>query len=267
MPYTTTWTAIADVAPFPALSTLEVSGGYAFDDDLLFRGNSKTLRRLCIPFCAIARNALGRFKILKRGDVMCMDSICIGDATDADNVFIAEQSVLIKQQMDDILETTRSLTLGDKTNDNLLMNAIYAAPSSAVLQSVRLTYLVFDLCHTIKVVAALPSLVSFTCVVHDASSNIGSISENERPSGLRAAHYPLSQNFRVLRMTYMAESATKVAIVAIKVAAMCPNLVRVDMPPKLRPEFSREIAWATYNDSFEPYTDSLRHLVYRDLNS
>ncbi|KAJ2403584.1 hypothetical protein GGF41_007366, partial [Coemansia sp. RSA 2531] len=42
--YQTTWAAIEDIAPFPALLVLSVDGGYPFDDDLLFRGNGATMQ-------------------------------------------------------------------------------------------------------------------------------------------------------------------------------------------------------------------------------
>ncbi|KAJ2577210.1 hypothetical protein GGH95_003551 [Coemansia sp. RSA 1836] len=272
IPYTTTWHAIEDAAPFPILSTLAIQGGYAFDDDLLFKGNGATLQSLYIPFAAIARDFVGRFKVFKRSGTTLMGSICIGRATDADKVFIAERvEVPIKQQLHEMLEATKSLTLSDAAgveDDSLpIISAIYAAPNSATLWHLEFTNLVFDLCHIIRVIAALPSLVSFTCAVRGLSSSIGDIPANERPSSLRTTHNLLSSNFKVLRVSSTDKStANNIAIVAMQIAVLCPNFVRVDVPPKLRSEFSVQIAWAICNDSFGPYADSLQRLIYRDLN-
>ncbi|KAJ2872173.1 hypothetical protein GGH93_004249 [Coemansia aciculifera] len=272
VPYTEIWVAIEDLAPFPVLSILDVCGGYPFDDDLLFRGNGDTLKSLRLPFGAIARNVLLRFKVLQRCDSIRMNSIHVGTASVADNDFITQrENVPIKQQMHHILEVTRRLTLSDKTFGMQLTDAIYAAPRTSVLQSLVFTNLIFDLGHIIRVIAALPSLVSLTCEVRGLCSNIGEIPTDERPKSLRSAHYPLSENFRELRVPYTAgptadKTADKTAIVAMQLAVLCPNFLYVDLSPKLRNAFSREIAWATCNYSFEPYADSIHRLIYRDLD-
>ncbi|KAJ2749444.1 hypothetical protein GGI19_005655, partial [Coemansia pectinata] len=112
VPYTETWVASEDLAPFPVLSTLDVCSGYPFDADLLFRGNGDTLKSLRLPFGAIARNALLRFKVLQRCDGIRMSSVHVGTASAADNDFITQRAnVPIKQQMHHILEATRRLTL------------------------------------------------------------------------------------------------------------------------------------------------------------
>ncbi|KAJ1892756.1 hypothetical protein LPJ71_007363, partial [Coemansia sp. S17] len=74
-------------------------------------------------------------------------------------------------------------------------------------------------------------------------------------------------NFRVLREPYSAQSAAKnIAIVAMQIAILCPNFLYVDIAPELRSVFGREIAWAGFNRTFEPYTDILQSLIYKDLN-
>ncbi|KAJ2877692.1 hypothetical protein H4R27_006112, partial [Coemansia aciculifera] len=92
IPYDTVWAAIDDVAPFPILATLDISYRYPFDDDLLFRGNGKTMKNLSIPFRAIAKNILARFNVLKRSGVSRMNSVSIGALYDEDVAFVAERA-------------------------------------------------------------------------------------------------------------------------------------------------------------------------------
>ncbi|KAJ2899857.1 hypothetical protein IWW38_000807 [Coemansia aciculifera] len=170
-----------------------------------------------------------------------------------------------------MMGATTKLTLSDvpgmPDDGQPLLNAIYAAPNSSFLRSLKFEDLVFDLCHIIRVVAALPTLVSFTCIARGESSNTGDIPANERLSSLRAQHYPLSNSFKVLRVPYESDAAaSNLAILAMQLTVLCPNFSRVDMPPKLRNEFSREVAWSICNASFKPYADSLCHLIYQDLN-
>ncbi|KAJ2581710.1 hypothetical protein GGH95_001934, partial [Coemansia sp. RSA 1836] len=73
VPYSSAWAAVEDAAPFPVLTTLSISGDYPFDDDLVFRENGGTLMNLRLPFSAIARNVLGRFKVLQRDGVTRMN--------------------------------------------------------------------------------------------------------------------------------------------------------------------------------------------------
>ncbi|KAJ2682497.1 hypothetical protein IWW39_005977, partial [Coemansia spiralis] len=114
--YSITWAAMKDAAPFPVLSKLSVSGGYPFDDDLLFRGNGGTMMGLRIPFSAVARNALGRFGVLKHGGVTQMTKVSIDEVTSLDKEFLAGRTdVPIKQQVHGILEVARSLSTKDYT--------------------------------------------------------------------------------------------------------------------------------------------------------
>ncbi|KAJ2070989.1 hypothetical protein GGH13_003651 [Coemansia sp. S155-1] len=77
----------------------------------------------------------------------------------------------------------------------------------------------------------------------------------------------MSRDFGVLREPYSAQSAVKnIVVVTMKIAIPCPNFLYVDISPELRNVFSREIAWARFNRIFEPYTDILQSLIYKDLN-
>ncbi|KAJ2866565.1 hypothetical protein GGH94_001457 [Coemansia aciculifera] len=268
VPYTSTWAEIEGTESFPVLSTLVVSGGYPFDDDFLFRGNGKTLQNLRIPFKVIARNILGRFNVLKRSGVTRMNSIHIGRVSDVDKAFIASLAEIpVKQQMGHILETATTLSLQNDTVGLAMHFAIKIVPSISVIRHLAFAGLVFDTSHIIDVISALPSLVSLTCDVRGSCSSAGTIPASERPSNLDSKYYPLSRNFRVLRVPYSAQSsAKKIAIVAIQIAILCPNFLYVDIAPEFRNVFSREVAWAGFNRTFEPYTKALQSLIYTDLD-
>ncbi|KAJ1922899.1 hypothetical protein LPJ71_001036, partial [Coemansia sp. S17] len=110
-------------------------------------------------------------------------------------------------------------------------------------------------------IVALPSLVSFTCDIHAFGPDIEEIPANDRPSILRAKYYPLSSNFRVLRVPDIADGLVSMVADAAKIIAiLCPNFAQVDLSLKLRNKFSREVAWAMVSDPFEPYANSLRRL-------
>ncbi|KAJ2875580.1 hypothetical protein GGH93_001454 [Coemansia aciculifera] len=133
--YSIIWAAIKDIAPFPVLSTLDISGGYPFDDDLLFRGNGGTMKSLRIPFSAIARNALDRFGVLKRSGVTRMTRVCIDEVTDLDKEYMTRRTdVPIKQQVHHMLEVALALRLWNDTTAFGIFCAVHAAPSTAVLR-------------------------------------------------------------------------------------------------------------------------------------
>ncbi|KAJ2747485.1 hypothetical protein GGI20_000474 [Coemansia sp. BCRC 34301] len=105
--YTTTWAAIEDAVPFPALSTLDVSCGYPFDDNVLFRSNGETMQNLSLPISALTRNALGRFNVLGRSGVGLMCCVSIDTISDIDKEFIAgREGVPIGHQIHSILKRT-----------------------------------------------------------------------------------------------------------------------------------------------------------------
>ncbi|KAJ2449410.1 hypothetical protein GGF42_004780 [Coemansia sp. RSA 2424] len=265
--YTTTWAAIDDVQAFPVLSALDVSGGYPFDDDLLFRGNGGAMRCLRLPFCAIARNALGRFNVLKRSGVVRMDRVCIGEATGADNAFmIGRANAPVRQQVHDILDVATVLKAKYVRGNFPIYYTIHAAPRTAIIR-----YLDFDdeaitVGGIIDLVSALPCLVSLTCGVATLDIATKAIPAIDRPSKLRAEHYPLSSNFKRLRITYEADYlAEYAASAAMYLAILCPNFAHVDLPFNKRRAFSREIAWASCNPPFDAYADTLRRLIFNEL--
>ncbi|KAJ2030294.1 hypothetical protein IWW57_001257 [Coemansia sp. S610] len=268
-PYDTAWPAIEGVVPFPALSTLVLEDEYPFDDDLLFRGNGETLQTLQIPFSAVARNILGRFGVLERCGVTQMRSVSIGHIYDADLAFMSENANLpIRRQVHRILEVAASLCIQCDVAAFPLLKTLKAAPKTSILQYLTYSQRKLSLGGVIALVAALPGLVRLSCNYYGIGAEVKRIPEIERPSRLHAKYYPLSSNFRVLHISHAAQvSAKDIAYGAMLLAILCPNLVQVDIPPKVRNDFGREVAWATFNDPFKPYAASIGRLVYREVKS
>ncbi|KAJ1916705.1 hypothetical protein LPJ71_001916 [Coemansia sp. S17] len=264
--YETTWTAIDKVAPFPVLYTLKVSGGYPFDDDLLFRGNGKTMKNLCLPFRALARNVLGRFKVLSRNGVSQMNSVHIGCFGLENNAFVAGRGdALIRQQLRRVLETSAALDISKDTPQMLVLATITATPSTHTLRHLDFGGSSICVSGVIKVIAALPGLVSLTCEVEGPDLVAGVKPTGVYLESLREKHYPLSKCFRVLRLSPRCSIRfEKLASVAVHIAILCPSFAFVDMPPHYRKAFSREIAWNMVNKPFDSYASSFRHLMFQD---
>ncbi|KAJ2833208.1 hypothetical protein FBU31_001944 [Coemansia sp. 'formosensis'] len=264
-PYTETWAAIEGLAPFPILKTLDVRNAYPFDDDLLFRGNGGTLQSCRVPFRAIATNAFSRFNILKRSGITKMNKIRIGAVSDEGKAFVAANAgVQIEQQVHNILEVAATLKLDNDTTDLRMFCTLRAAPSTAIIQYLELPNFKCTPDDIIQLVAALPSLVSRTCEVRGTATSIATIPTGEQPESIRAKYSPLNSNFKKLSVPWDADSvAESIAHVAITLAVVCPNFVYVDISPKLRHAFLREVAWATLHRHYEPYGDSLLRLVYK----
>ncbi|KAJ2061547.1 hypothetical protein GGI17_003025 [Coemansia sp. S146] len=262
--YGANWEAIEDAEPFPVLSTLKVSGGYPFDDDLLFRGNGETLQNLHVPFSAIARGILGRFDVFKRSGVTLMNRICTDAVTAADKEFIAANAdTLIEIQVHGILKVSSSLVIMGDTDECHIYLAIYTAPTMSFLQHLEFATLVLDASHIFQVIAALPNLVSLACKISGCGPDIEAVPESERPRDLFAKYYPLSYKFRSLNMADVAgATAEDIAHLAMLLAVVCPSFRAANVLPALRREFSREVAWSMLNAAYQPYADSLRSLIY-----
>ncbi|KAJ2840847.1 hypothetical protein FBU31_000074 [Coemansia sp. 'formosensis'] len=264
MLYETTWSAIEDIIPFPALSVLSVDDGYPFDDDLLFRGNGATLQYLHLPFIAIVKNVLGRFNVLKRSGVTKMSCISFPSTSDyLDRL----PNAPIKQQMSHILEVTSRVINRSDAASFQIFGALLCAPRMAILQHLSLELSSLSVGNIIKLVAALPSLVSLSCGIINTGTEVEDIPVSEHPSHLHTKYYPLSKNFRMLRVPRSYNTSIEaVAYTAMLIAVLCPNFVQVDLPSEQRRDFGREIAWASVNDTFEPYADAIRRLIYKKQN-
>ncbi|KAJ2033030.1 hypothetical protein H4S03_005924, partial [Coemansia sp. S3946] len=209
----------------------------------------------------LARNILGRFDILKRRGITRMNKISIGGVVDGDDEFL-EGNVdgHIGQQIHRIHEVATVLSLVNDSSEHHMFNALKSAPHLANIQYLDITGRTFKLGDIVNLVAALPNLVSMSCAVGGIGPEIEVIPDNKRPSSLRTRHYPLSNNFRKLRVfDSSAIPAQDIAYVSMLLAVMCPKFGHVDLSSKLRYTFNRKIAWAIINDPFRPYSSSLEH--------
>ncbi|KAJ2880499.1 hypothetical protein H4R27_004686 [Coemansia aciculifera] len=260
-----TWTTVEGSVLFPALAKLAISGAYPFDDDTLFRGNRDTLHTLRLPLGAIARNALGRFDVLEHSDITRMSSIHIIQTPDTYEP--APSDDLVREQMHRILEISTILKLGCDPRYGIplnrrVFNALYTAPSTAILQYLTLFDQFCSISDIISIVSALPSLVSLTTAIQGSAKRNGLIPENKHPGILHEKYYPLSSNFRVLHVPSMANTDIgRLSIVAMQIAVICPSFAYVDLPLGSGKEFRDKVTWSLENDLFKPYGDALRRLI------
>ncbi|KAJ2251560.1 hypothetical protein GGI13_003777, partial [Coemansia sp. RSA 455] len=243
VPYTTPWAAVNDAAPFPKLLTLDLSGGYPFDDDLIFRGNGGTLQNLQIPFGAIAQNILGRFGVLKRSGVTRMNRISIGEVTVQDKAFVdGSAEVSIEQQGRRMLEVAVTLKQDNDATNCRVFYTIRDTPGTATLQHLELRNIRILPSSIIKVVSAIPSLASCSCNLF--MLGLEDIPVEERSSRLHTKYYPLNSNLRTWRVLDAYDKDTPIDIIvhsAVLFAVLCPNFVHVDLSLKLRNDFGRKI--------------------------
>ncbi|KAJ2048564.1 hypothetical protein H4S04_003757 [Coemansia sp. S16] len=258
IPSDTTWATIDDVKPFPGLSTLEISEEYPFSDDVLFRGNGATLKSLRVSLRAITKNALGRSGVLHRSGVSRMNTVTIGVLSDSISSYLPND--VIGPQVRRILEMTTTLKLNKDTTNSQVYNAICTASGTATLQHLELASRSFDFDHIIKIVSALPSLLSLTCWVFEIGSQLESIPQDELPSTLHARHYPLSSSLKLLRLSKAEQtSADLIGLVTILMAIMCPSLSHV--VPLYPFDCGKVITSAMAKPSYQPYIESLRRLI------
>ncbi|KAJ2894082.1 hypothetical protein IWW38_002685 [Coemansia aciculifera] len=239
------WERNDDVEPFPSLSELVATGHYRFADDVLFRGNGKSMQILNLPFSAIDRNALGEFKVLERDGVSRMSRVCIGRTPSYDyGGYLAEpQASLIRLQVHSILETATTLEFWNDTSGRAIIAAIASAPGTAILQRLDIGNMALDAAHIIWIVSAIPSLVVITCDISEAGTYAFYIPVPMNMHNRYNDNGLLDSCFRKLCVPNTTTvSGSRIANVAMAVAAKCPSLVHVDMPLKLRKEFSRRIS-------------------------
>ncbi|KAJ2879381.1 hypothetical protein IWW38_006126, partial [Coemansia aciculifera] len=201
--YNSTWSIVAGAAPFPVLSTLEVIGGYPFDDDLLFGGNGQTMQSLRLPFSALARNALGRFDVLKRNGAGRLNTVSIGAVSSVDEVFVAGLDVVpLEQQIHSILEIAATLSIKDEATGICFFNLIESAPSTSVLQRLELENLWLSVTCVHSIASAIPSLASLTCHLEEVNLPAVKNPYSKSTSNLRTGSCVLITNLREIRVPY-----------------------------------------------------------------
>ncbi|KAJ2828428.1 hypothetical protein FBU31_002922 [Coemansia sp. 'formosensis'] len=271
------WAAIEDVVSFPALRKLDIVDNYPLDDDLLFRGNGRTLQSLTIPPNMVIRNTLRRFGVLERSGVTRMDSITIKyEFARYDALVVGLDDDSIERQVHRMVEVATRFTLEDDTGDGHVFRALFTAPRTATVQHLKIRDPTLDDRDIIEIISALPSLVSLTCTVLLPMPNIEAIPAREHPSSLLAEYHHLSGSFIKLAL-YKNEGddengnvvdldglAKEIAHIVVQLAVLCPNFRHVDNLKGMHKAFSREIAKAMTHQPYLPYADSLRRLIFPD---
>ncbi|KAJ2910709.1 hypothetical protein GGI21_000600 [Coemansia aciculifera] len=239
------WAVGNDMESFPSLSELDVTGLYPFADNVLFRGNGKSMQILSLSFSAIYSDVLGEFKVLERSGFSQMSRVCIGAVYNySHRMHLDERQTLsIRLQVHSILETATTLGFWNDTTDYAILGALASAPVTTILQRLDIGNMALDAVHIIQIVSAIPTLVVITCDISEAGADIFVIPESKR------LHSHYNDNdlpgicFRKLCVPNMTNaSGSRIADAAMAVATECPNLMHVDVPLRLRKDFSREIS-------------------------
>ncbi|KAJ2254616.1 hypothetical protein GGI13_002057 [Coemansia sp. RSA 455] len=261
--YDDIWAGVKDVEMFPNLSSLEVTGAYPFVDDLLFRGNGATLQILHVPFKLIATNILGELGILDRKGVTRMRRIRFGEVTESDSEHIKENGPkVIAQQLYRILDVATSLYLRGDGPDYEMYKSIVTMSCVSSIQHLDIRDLCFRHDHVIRVIRALPNLVSFTVVVIHSNYHGDVPDHYKEAKDLHKKFYPLSSAFRTLRVPSTSEyTGYQLAKEAIRIAIVCENRVQVHVPTDELELFKKSVSEAIASEEFAPYADSLRHLI------
>ncbi|KAJ2701468.1 hypothetical protein H4218_001435 [Coemansia sp. IMI 209128] len=195
------WAAIEDAVSFPALLEMALVGDYPFSDDLLFRGNGQTLRKLFLHFRVLARNALGRFNVFNRSGATRMNLININLSDDVDEVFVAIQSDdYIAQQIRGILEATVVLTLMGTLSAELLLRALKTAANNATVRELNVFSNRLDSSEALSIISAIPSLEILSSELSEIPSNAKAFLSSEYLSALHEKYPIANSNFRQLNV-------------------------------------------------------------------
>ncbi|KAJ2432051.1 hypothetical protein GGI03_001262 [Coemansia sp. RSA 2337] len=116
--------------------------------------------------------------------------------------------------------------------------------------------------HVIRVVRALPNLVSFTATVGNYEHHGDAPDHYKKAKNLYKKFYPLSSAFRILRvLSTMWYTGYQIAEEVIRVAIVCPKPLLVYVPSDKEELFKTAVSEAIASEEFAPYADSLRHLI------
>ncbi|KAJ2486907.1 hypothetical protein IWW37_005441 [Coemansia sp. RSA 2050] len=193
------WVAIDDAVPFPVLFKMTLIDRYPFSDDLLFRGNGQTLRKLSIPFGVLSKNIFGRFSVLNRsGDTrMCLIAIDLPGYIDEALATVQSDSHIV-QQFRSILEAATTLRLVGTLSAEILLRALETMANTATVRELKLFAQPLCASEVLLFVSAIPSLVALSSKIKEPVSSIEATPASEHPSVLRKKYLIAKNNFRHL---------------------------------------------------------------------
>ncbi|KAJ2097337.1 hypothetical protein GGI16_004587 [Coemansia sp. S142-1] len=256
--FTSDRVSVPNVLPLPSLKSLYVGIPYLYTDDVLFRGNSASLKGLVINIDQNTVNVLNRNQVF-RNNYKNLKVIIEKTYPDEDLTLISDADM--NKFFSSLVGTARTLKLASEVSFNYL---IAAAPPNGFeyLQALCITKDNMALFDVLRLLKALPSLIKIACGFDSLGSELENIAANDLPNYITSTYCNTGKNLQIISNQGIGGLVRPVVTeYVILLALVCPKLRRVDLTPDGISDFQGKVAKALQSIPYSKYTSELDRLL------
>ncbi|KAJ2405511.1 hypothetical protein GGF41_007066 [Coemansia sp. RSA 2531] len=247
-----------NLVPFPVLRILKLDTPYPFNDDVLFRGNSATLKTLRLQLNSSAVNKLNQSRVFRNKD-MVLQNVTIA-AAESDWFDHVDSEVNIEKLMSNLVGSAERLSVRGYKVERACLSAMKQGQG---FQNVKVIELhmplsVFDVLGLFK---ALPSLVEHNCSLASLGPELEHIAADELPDHIFSTYSDVGKNIQIWHPTFFSHlKASETADYIMMLALVCPKLYQLEIPPISFQGYLARVAKALDSG---PYSKYARQLIWR----
>ncbi|KAJ2689639.1 hypothetical protein IWW39_001345 [Coemansia spiralis] len=250
------------VALFPKLESLVLPNFYPFGDDLLFRGNSATLKHLVLRFSHDLVTLLRRYKIFTATShpmlhfvkVSYYDGLVSDTFADADECMLFSLSVGSRAP---VREIHGAASIEDPAK------ALEMIGNHADIQVLKLTRIRLGLKDIISLIGSLPLLSDLHTQKPSLDSELVVTTYDGLPESVCKTYGQVGRRFRCWFIDYYGfRDHWDVVLCVLLLALVCPNFDCAATPLREHTGFMKQMEDTIALDAFKEYAPRLRRLLF-----
>ncbi|KAJ2068647.1 hypothetical protein GGI08_000762 [Coemansia sp. S2] len=226
------------------LRSLILNDQYAFDNDVLFRGNSATLE---YPHIIIDKHFLemcNKSRVFENKHKALRHLIIHGDYSDDELYLISKDDM-------------------NKLLNNLVSNA-KRLQHGLGFQNIRIfetTFKEMSLSYVLCILKALPAITRLRSGINGVGHMLAQFENDDLPDHIVSTYGDVGSKLEVWEMTsFDSRCETDIINCILLLALVCPNLRREELVPKSVPDYRNKITEALESDQYRKYASQLSHV-------
>ncbi|KAJ2431925.1 hypothetical protein GGF41_000308, partial [Coemansia sp. RSA 2531] len=252
--------SVPNVVTLPSLKELAIRMPFPFNDDVLFRGNSATLKSLTIPMDNNAVNVIKRTGVL--GNQSKDMKVTINQSYHNDALSLVSDDD-INLFIGNLVGAAQSLILDNVISVNRFVVSAPLIRGFEQLRELSITKVGLTFFGVISLLKVLPNLMKLGCSFKDLGSELDGISSEELPDHITSTYSRAGKNlqfFSLMSSCGLVQSVVPEYLLLL--VLVCPKLCRVELAPEAISDFQTKVNEALGKEPYSKYPSQLNRLLH-----
>ncbi|KAJ2431838.1 hypothetical protein GGF41_000350, partial [Coemansia sp. RSA 2531] len=247
------------VTPFPVLRNLKLGAPYPFNDDVLFRGNTATLKSLSLCLDHNTITTLSKCRVFESKHKV-LRSVTI-TRYDSDLHTSVNSEVSVDKFLNHLVDSAERLNVAASRMGEVCLSAIEHGQGFKSIKVLKLSedLSIFDV---FKILKAIPTLVELRCGIKSLGPELDNISDSELPDYIASTYCDVGNNFQIWDMSSLNHQFIPTLIgFMLGLVLLCPRLRKISVCFDCLEVFQAKIADALNNQLLSKHAPQLNQLL------